>query len=66
MSFKSAVAARDIMFVVSDFAAFATFFHSTSTGKLVFLKNGYRLQIGLCIGWYSVHYFIKAWAGYDE
>lgn len=60
MSQKGAVA-RDIMFVVSDFAALAVFLQDS-----VFLKNGFRVQVMFCIVWFSVYFSIKAWAGYDE
>ena len=62
MSLKGAVA-RDIMFVVSDLAAFAVFLQASNP---VFLKNGFRVQITVCIVLFSVYFFIKVWAGYDE
>ena len=62
MSLKGAVA-RDIMFVVSDFAALAVLLRASNS---VFLKNGFRIQIAICAVWFSVYFSIKAWAGYDE
>jgi hypothetical protein len=62
ISLKGAVV-RDIMFVVSDFAALAVLLRAS---KSVFLVNGFRAQITLCIVWFSVYFIIKAWMGYDE
>ena len=62
ISQKGAVV-RDIMFVVSDFAALAVFLKASNS---VPLNNGFRVQIMFCIVWFSVYFFIKTWAGYDE
>ena len=62
MSLNGAVA-RDIMFVVSDFAALAVLLRASNAA---FLANGLRFQIALCIIWFLVYFLIKAWAGYDE
>jgi hypothetical protein len=65
--FLKGAVVRDIMFVVSDAAALAVFLlSSTGTGKSLFLVNGSRVQITLCIVLFSVYFIIKAWAGYDE
>ena len=65
ISLKGAVA-RDIMFIVSDFAALAVLLLQASNSESVFLVNGFRVQIALCIVLFSVYFFIKAWSGYDE
>ena len=60
MSLKGAVV-RDIMFVVSDLAALAVLLLRAPNSV-----NGFRVQVTLCIVWFSLYFIIKAWSGYDE
>jgi hypothetical protein len=61
--FLKGAVVRDIMFVVSDFAALAVLLLRASNSVNA---SGFRVQVTLCIVWFLLYFIIKAWSGYDE